>query len=178
MTNFFPHDVTTRERERQTKNKICFSVLFFSRLPLYTKFSVSYYLSLPTVAWIILWSLLLYSAPHCLLLPQLVASLSRPNVHSVVPAQLAGLPSHPHSSSVRPTAAKTHPAPPLHNASSPNDRPRLHALQPTRLTIPAYPQCVCLPARMSSCFTPPNIFHPLKLKSGQQTDSKCDATCY
>jgi hypothetical protein len=158
MTNFFPHDITTRERDRR-KKKFAF-LCFFSRLPLHTKFSVSYYLSLRTVAWIILWSLLLYSAPHCLLLPQFAPSFSRPNVHSVVPAQFAGLPSHPHSSSVRPTAAKTHPAPPLHNASSPNDRPRLHALQPTRLTIPAYPQCVCLPARMSSCFPPPPFSTP------------------
>lgn len=145
-----------RERERETDEKQNLLFCAFSRLPLYTKFSVSYYPSLPTVAWIILWSLLLYSTPHCLLLPQLAPSLSRPNVHSVVPAQFAGLPSHPHSSSVCPTAAKTHPAPPLHNASSPNDRPRFHASQPTRLTIPAYPQCVCLPARMSSCFTPPH----------------------
>lgn len=32
MTNFFPHDITTRERERKTdtKKKICFSVLFLA----------------------------------------------------------------------------------------------------------------------------------------------------
>jgi len=57
------------ERQKETDEKKNLLFCAFSRLPLHTKFSVSYYLSLPTVAWIILWSLLLYSAPHCLLSP-------------------------------------------------------------------------------------------------------------
>lgn len=149
MTNFFPHDITMRETDEK---KIAFLCFFSPTTPHQILCFLLSFRSYRRLDYSLV-SLALLSATLPAT-PQLAPSLSRPNVHSVVPAQFAGLPSHPNSSSVRPTAAKTHPAPPLHNASSPNDRPRLHALQPTRLTIPAYPP-VCPPALPPQHFPPP-----------------------
>jgi hypothetical protein len=156
MTNVFPHDITTRETDEK---KICFLVLFLACHSTPNSLFLIIFPFLPSLG--------LFSGLSCstqrhiacyspsLFHPSLDLTFTAWSQHSS-PVCL----SHPHSSSVRPTAAKTHPAPPLHNASSPNDRPRLHAPQPTRLTIPAYPQCVCLPARMSSCFTPQHFPPP------------------
>lgn len=147
---------TRHYHERKTDEKNCFSVLFLA------------YHSTPNSLFLIIFPFLpplgLFSGLSCST-QRHIACYSPSSLHPSLDLTFTAWSQHSspvcppilRSSSVRPTAAKTHPAPPLHNASSPNDRPRLHALQPTRLTIPAYPP-VCPPA------LPPQHFPPLQAK--------------